>query len=51
VEGGVAELAWGEMSLRSLTRVAPAEEHARTLEARIHGRPAPQPRLGDVRLA
>ena len=51
LEGGMAQLEWGELSLRALTRVAPAEEHARALEARIHGRPAPQPRLSDVRLA
>ena len=50
-EGNLAELAWGDLSMRALVRVAPVEEHERVFEARIGGRPAPTPRLSEVLLA
>ncbi|MEJ5370088.1 MAG: hypothetical protein WHT08_17400 [Bryobacteraceae bacterium] len=51
MNGDLVELIWGEMALRALARVAPAEDHARTFAAMLHGKPAPAPRLSEELLA
>lgn len=51
LSGESAEIEWDGLWMRALTRVAPVEEHARVFEARIAGKPVPQPRLSEERLA
>lgn len=51
LSGDVADLEWGDLSLRALTRVTTVEEHGRAYEARIGGKPVRAPRLSDQRLA
>lgn len=49
--GDAVDLEWGGLSLRALARVAAVENHERVFDARIGGKPAPQPRLSEERLA
>ncbi len=51
LEGDAADLEWGDLSMRALTRVATVEEHGRVFDARIGGKPVPTPRLSEQRLA
>jgi len=51
VKDGAIDLKWAGLELTGLTKVATVEEHNAAFAARIDGKPAPEPRLSDEKLA